>query len=801
MPNAAGGNALPLKLCACPNSELCMQNQGIIAANASKYGYPYTVLNGHCRLRSNYSWGDGEAQEVSKRTKQGQFHIKSMLHIYTETLTGMPKSTAERGGFLYFNKTHWPLEQLIREPDYIGKNSVPTTITVDSKAEADKLGLEHQSLYFGDDSMRTYYLLPTVPVAHFDVVMKECDKIYLEGIKPKNVVEMYQTIENNSFNFVDSTRRERLLHDKLEDHAHTKNGKNLLKSAQKRLREEEEEKVLRDQERAAKRSTFPKTVAECHDMIERLLAEKDMMKDDFEAELLSISTELERLKEEADARFIATSGFNRLSVFSDAYHAKFSNMALHLFGFQTYEEYKTYCMNFWIGEDGNGDDDSPINTSPPDPNGTGLTGLSTFHRLSIVKIILTRNLSFSLIASSFDIQLCQVTGLMKMYMPWWGEIGRSVHILSITDKYLEKSKCDAFIKANLANCDIGTDGKDIYTQRVGNAIAASALFSPKLHSEAVRILSFNSQAGLVMEATTPVGAKASEMHIMDHWGSCRGNTQLINNSELEDKTTALNKLMVDRDLFKLDTPKPSRGALAGTEIVQGGAVDFVDKYLAQCMMPKPTANVTAEERERRISIEKIRRHNMNILIHRGPDGDCKSKRKQIKVLLRLYNAYKERRLRFCLLSHYVFYMKEDLDLMLDCIDNIQYRSISLATSIQEKYKTRLYKFPTASSLIGDKGFAKCSSHLPNGNRVIHPHCLSKGTQFSRSELMHDKGVKEVRWKEESVFTRLTNETLLATIVPYHNMRYLEDAVSWALGRCNLCLPIYEPLNWDEIFAN
>ena len=170
--------------------------------------------------------------------------------------------------------------------------------------------------------------------------------------------------------------------------------------------------------------------------------------------------------------------------------------------------------------------------------------------------------------------------------------------------------------------------------------------------------------------------------------------------------------------------------LAGTEIVQGGAAVFVDKNLAQCMMPKITANVTAEERERRISIEKIRRHNTNMMIHRGPDGDCKSKRKQIKVLLKLYNAYKERRLRFCLLSHYMFYMKEALDLMLDCIDNIQYRNISLATRIQEKYKTRLYKIPTASSIIGDKGFAKCSSHLPNGNRVIHPHCLSKGTQFS-----------------------------------------------------------------------
>ncbi len=101
-----------------------------------------------------------------------------------------------------------------------------------------------------------------------------------------------------------------------------------------------------------------------------------------------------------------------------------------------------------------------------------------------------------------------------------------------------------------------------------------------------------------MEATTPAGAKASEMHIMDHWGSYRGNTQLISNSELEGKTASINKFMTDRDLFKLDASKPSRGAFAGAQVVQGHAVDFVYKYLAQYMMPKPTAKATSEEREK-----------------------------------------------------------------------------------------------------------------------------------------------------------------------------------------------------------
>lgn len=95
---------------------------------------------------------------------------------------------------------------MIREPDYIGKNIASTTITVDSMTEADKRGFGAPEF---DDSKRTYYILPNVPV-----VLKVYDNIYLVSIKPKNVVEMHQSAENNIFFFIDSSHRERLLYDK-----------------------------------------------------------------------------------------------------------------------------------------------------------------------------------------------------------------------------------------------------------------------------------------------------------------------------------------------------------------------------------------------------------------------------------------------------------------------------------------------------------------------------------------------------------------------------------------------------------
>ena len=49
--------------------------------------------------------------------------------------------------------------------------------------------------------------------------------------------------------------------------------------------------------------------------------------------------------------------------------------------------------------------------------------------------------------------------------------------------------------------------------------------------------------------------------------------------------------------------------------------------------------------------------------------------------------------------------------------------------------------------------------------MVHPHLLSKGGQFTEAQIQYDKGVEEIRWKDEGVFSRLTDEAFLAGLVP------------------------------------
>ena len=116
-------------ICSCPHSAICTQKQEIIKANADKLGFPWTALVGYCKLQTKYSWGEGMAEQNCNPTKQGQYHRKCMNHLYTDTLLGMPKDRR------YYNKSHWPLDLLLKFPDLFGKNSIPTTITVESEEE------------------------------------------------------------------------------------------------------------------------------------------------------------------------------------------------------------------------------------------------------------------------------------------------------------------------------------------------------------------------------------------------------------------------------------------------------------------------------------------------------------------------------------------------------------------------------------------------------------------------------------------------------------------------------------------
>lgn len=113
-----------------------------------------------------------------------------------------------------------------------------------------------------------------------------------------------------------------------------------------------------------------------------------------------------------------------------------------------------------------------------------------------------------------------------------------------------------------------------------------------------------------------------------------------------------------------------------------------------------------------------------------------------------------------------------------------------------KYPTRFDKFFKGTEIVADKGFAQISQLLPNNNKINFPHFLTKGAQFTKAQLLHDRGIKETRWKDEGVFSRVTDETFIASIVPYNRMKYIPACVNVGLMRNNLKQPFYKPFDYD-----
>jgi hypothetical protein len=138
-------------------------------------------------------------------------------------------------------------------------------------------------------------------------------------------------------------------------------------------------------------------------------------------------------------------------------------------------------------------------------------------------------------------------------------------------------------------------------------------------------------------------------------------------------------------------------------------------------------------------------------------------------------------------------MYADLKEMEKCILS---QDETLCRRVEARFLTRLGKFPKDTRGMADKGFAKIRFSLPNWNIIIHPHFASSGLQFTAAQLKQDQSVKELRWKDEGVFSRLTDEKFLATIVPYARLKHLQHAINWALARSNLKQPFYKPDDYD-----
>ena len=99
------------------------------------------------------------------------------------------------------------------------------------------------------------------------------------------------------------------------------------------------------------------------------------------------------------------------------------------------------------------------------------------------------------------------------------------------------------------------------------------------------------------------------------------------------------------------------------------------------------------------------------------------------------------------------------------------------------------------SCYSDKISSGDTIRYPNLNGMITPPFLSGRPQFNRREVLASKSPKKLRWKEEGVFARVTDEAILQDRVAYHNISVLEHAWNWGLARSNLGQPFYKPPNY------
>ncbi len=109
---------------------------------------------------------------------------------------------------------------------------------------------------------------------------------------------------------------------------------------------------------------------------------------------------------------------------------------------------------------------------------------------------------------------------------------------------------------------------------------------------------------------------------------------------------------------------------------------------------------------------------------------------------------------------------------------------------------RLAKIPPGKYILADKGFCKDSVYFPNRNIIYTPILLESRSQYTRGEIAYGRRVKKNRYSCETVFSRVTDVSILVETIPRGKMRWINDACDWAHGRANLQQPLLYPKNWD-----
>lgn len=198
---------------------------------------------------------------------------------------------------------------------------------------------------------------------------------------------------------------------------------------------------------------------------------------------------------------------NRYTVFTTAYHEKHPSAAKYLWGLGTWAVTKTYMECFW-----------PQYKPPPESMEVGCA-FTMFEKLLMIKAKFQRRMSEETIALAFGVHRGTVNKWARKCSPMWGEMGRFLSILPLSEDYLMKQMPENFHVLKLDNVCGLVDGKDFQTEtyRLMGALT-KACFSEKVGHSAARFCSWTVPCGLACEHSPLFMARAGEASIVATMG-------------------------------------------------------------------------------------------------------------------------------------------------------------------------------------------------------------------------------------------------------------------------------------------
>ncbi len=199
-------------------------------------------------------------------------------------------------------------------------------------------------------------------------------------------------------------------------------------------------------------------------------------------------------------------------------------MAKKLFGFEdrkkdnplsSWDVTKQFIWNKWDLKH-----EEPSIRSIEDSSGRK-TKLSRFEQVLVTLIFFNTMFDFGFIASIFQCDSKVVSRVVKGWAPLFRDVGYQMARRTLTKEFLDETYPESYKQMNYSNC-VGSvvDGTDVYIQTVRvdryvNVISASN----KVHTSAVRGVTWSTPMGMVHEFTDPFFARASEKAIVRLWTS------------------------------------------------------------------------------------------------------------------------------------------------------------------------------------------------------------------------------------------------------------------------------------------